>query len=81
MERGTILSENGVITAQALPREIAEQEPTSTTNSSFLSLRDIEKRHIQQVMEHAAGNRSQAADLLRISRKTLYRKLKEYGLE
>lgn len=81
MERGTILSENGVITAQALPREIAEQEPTSTTNSSFLSLRDIEKRHIQQVMEHAAGNRSQAADLLGISRKTLYRKLKEYGLE
>ncbi|GKT07496.1 sigma-54 dependent transcriptional regulator [Desulforhabdus sp. TSK] len=85
MERGMILSENGIITAQGLPRELAEQNRYKGTvlhgERPLLSLYELEKQHIQRVLEHTSGNRSQASDTLGISRKTLYRKLKEYGLE
>lgn len=82
IERGTILAENEVITEKALPRELVEKSESKTdTDSLLLSLEEVEKRHIRRVLEHVEGNRSQAADMLHISRKTLYRKIKEYDLE
>lgn len=82
IERGIILSDSGIITPRALPRELVEQTKESpATDSSPLSLAEVEKRHIHRVQEHFEGNRSQAAESLGIGRKTLYRKMKEYGLE
>lgn len=80
IERGIILSENGVIPAQALPRDIAEQPESEDKKSPSSNLRDLERQHIERVLQETNGNRSQAADLLGISRKTLYRKLLEYNL-
>jgi DNA-binding protein Fis len=47
----------------------------------LIPLNEVEKNHIRRVMDSVDGNRSQAAGILGIGRKTLYRKLKEYGLE
>lgn len=44
------------------------------------SLQQIEKRAIRETLRLAGGNREQAANLLGIGERTLYRKLKEYGL-
>ncbi|MBL9031673.1 MAG: sigma-54-dependent Fis family transcriptional regulator [Phycisphaerae bacterium] len=44
------------------------------------SLEQIEKRAIRETLRLTAGNREQAAKLLGIGERTLYRKLKEYGL-
>ncbi|MCW5764565.1 MAG: sigma-54-dependent Fis family transcriptional regulator [Phycisphaeraceae bacterium] len=44
------------------------------------SLEQIEKRAIRETLRLTAGNREQAARLLGIGERTLYRKLKEYGL-
>jgi two-component system response regulator HydG len=44
------------------------------------SLELIEKRAIRETLRLTAGNREQAAKLLGIGERTLYRKLKEYGL-
>jgi two-component system response regulator HydG len=41
---------------------------------------DVEKEHIQATLESVAGNRAKAARLMGIGERTLYRKLKEYGL-
>jgi two-component system, NtrC family, response regulator len=83
IERGIILSENDMITPNALPKSLIEQtgnDGSGGPDHVFLTLDEIEKRHILRALEHAHGNRSQAADLLGIGRKTLYRKLKEYCL-
>ncbi|MFO0858763.1 MAG: sigma-54 dependent transcriptional regulator [Phycisphaerales bacterium] len=44
------------------------------------SLEQIEKRAIRETLRLTAGNREQAAKLLGIGERTLYRKLKDYGL-
>jgi len=47
----------------------------SSTPESLLSLEDLERRHIEQVLRSVAGNRGAAARILGIDRSTLYRKL------
>jgi DNA-binding NtrC family response regulator len=45
----------------------------------LLPLAEVERRHILRVVEASGGNKTLAADTLGITRKTLYRKLQEYG--
>ncbi|MEA4900346.1 sigma-54 dependent transcriptional regulator [Desulfitobacterium sp.] len=45
-----------------------------------LSLQTLEKHHIQKVLKRVGGNKTQAAKLLGIGLRTLYRKIEEYGL-
>jgi transcriptional regulator of acetoin/glycerol metabolism len=49
-------------------------------NGEPLSLDEIERRHIAEVMRHTGGNVSQAARLLGIDRVTLYHKMRKYQL-
>ncbi len=44
------------------------------------SLEDMEKDHILKVLHEADGNQSKASQMLGIDRKTLYLKLKKYGI-
>ncbi len=46
-----------------------------------MSLEDVEREHIVAVLNHTGGNRSEAARILGIDRKTLRLKLKRWGLE
>lgn len=46
-----------------------------------VSLEAAERLHIARTLEHAAGNRRQAALILGISRSTLLHKIRKYGLD
>ena len=43
-------------------------------------LEEVEKRFIVETLQQAGGNRESAAEMLGIGERTLYRKIKEYGL-
>ncbi len=45
------------------------------------SLADVERRLIQKTLEFARGSKPKTAELLHLSLKTIYNKIKEYGLE
>jgi len=78
IERGIILSDNMVITERCLPLELLDTSNRGDDDEDaplFASLKEVEKKHILEVMDHVDNNRSKAAELLGISRKTLYRKL------
>jgi two-component system, NtrC family, response regulator len=77
IERGVILSEAGVITENALPRELSVKVEGE---NDFLSLEAVEREHIAKVLACFGNNRTLAAGALGISRKTLYRKIREYGI-
>jgi two-component system NtrC family response regulator len=82
IERAVILADDNVLDETLLPYEMQEPQPTKAGSplSSF-DLSSIEKHHIQRVLNHTHGNRAEAARLLNIGVATLYRKLKDYGLE
>ena len=51
------------------------------TTAAIVPLDEMEKRAIQDALGHTGGDRTVAAQMLGIGRTTLYRKLKEYGLQ
>ena len=82
--------EHGVvrIDVRHIPAEVVEAEHSpgsggSTTQSGSLagtSLEQLEKQAIRETLKLTGGNREQTAKMLGIGERTLYRKLKEYGL-
>ncbi len=83
IERAVILADDAVLDETLLPYEMQEPQMNHNNGSalSAFDLSSIEKLHIQRVLNHAHGNRAEAARLLNIGVATLYRKLKDYGLE
>jgi transcriptional regulator with PAS, ATPase and Fis domain len=77
MERMVILSDNAILTVEELPFEIKN---STFSNSTSLSLAEVEKQHIERVLARTKGNKTEAAHLLNIGLTTLYRKLVEYKL-
>jgi DNA-binding NtrC family response regulator len=45
------------------------------------SMMQMESEHIKSLLAQFNGHRSKVADVLKISERTLYRKLKQYGLQ
>ncbi|MBI3195035.1 MAG: sigma-54-dependent Fis family transcriptional regulator [Ignavibacteriae bacterium] len=76
IERAIILSSGDVIEYHDL--HLTDQQPEQQTKS--FSLDDMEKEHIEKVLKIFKGNRAKVSEALGISQKTLYLKIKEYGI-
>ena len=76
----TLLAAGDYITCRELPAEIVGA-PASAAPSYALRDPVSEEEQIRRALAAAAGNKSQAAKLLGIDRKTLYNKLRLYGIE
>lgn len=63
------------------PAEAQEVQDTEEYVEENLSLDDVEKKMIRKALERHHGKRKNAANDLKISERTLYRKIKEYGLD
>ena len=72
------LSEPRLLTGSASGAAAATPAPR---DRSLLSMAEVEKEHIQLVLERHRGNATAAARQLGISRTTLWRKLRAYGLK
>ncbi|MCI0495407.1 sigma-54 dependent transcriptional regulator [candidate division KSB1 bacterium] len=87
MERAVILCQGNVVTEEYLPAELRSAKPKEPKPISYqsptgeaLSLQDIERKHILEMLDKFNGNKSKAARVLNISRSTLREKLKQYGI-
>lgn len=63
------------------PEELPEVQDTAEYVEENLSLDEVEKEMIRKALERHHGKRKNAANDLKISERTLYRKIKEYGLD
>jgi two-component system response regulator AtoC len=84
IERAVLLANGGVIHARDLPLSNTNAALLSATGDgggggSTVSLTDLERRHIESVLRQANWHQGRAANILGISSKTLYRKIREYG--
>ncbi|GGG98146.1 sigma-54-dependent transcriptional regulator [Pedobacter zeae] len=76
IERLVILSDGDTLSATALPPEFFEFAPIEND----YNLQQIEKQHIQKVLIHTKGNKTETSRLLGIGLTTLYRKIEEYQI-
>ncbi|MEO5889491.1 MAG: sigma-54 dependent transcriptional regulator [Ferruginibacter sp.] len=79
IERAVILSAGTELTVDGLPLEMQHLHFNQQALSAF-DLASVEKLHIQRVLIHTKGNKTETAKLLNIGLTTLYRKIEEYGL-
>ncbi len=82
IERALILAEGECIEAQDLPSNLRVGLPflAESGQTEHLSLEEVERRYIAELLKEYGGNRSRVAKILKISERSLYRKIKEYGL-
>ena len=86
MERLAVLATGPVVTAADLPPDL-HRGPVATRGDGpptrigdAVSLDDVEREHIAAVLRRTQWHQGKAAEILGISPKTLYRKIREYGL-
>ena len=77
IEEAAIRARGQRIEAQHLPERVRRTEE----RGPLPSLRDVEMRHIQRVLEEARGNQRRASRILGISRWSLSRRLRKYGMQ
>ncbi len=65
---------------RAAPAVIPESEQAGTETMEF-DLEQVEKRHIERILEAEEGSMARAARRLGIRRNTLYHKIRKYGIE
>jgi two-component system response regulator HydG len=81
IERAVVLSPGPMIQASDFPAvhvDLSEDAFVQST-TDFPALEQLEKRYIRAVLDKTGGRKDQAAQILGISRRTLYRKEREYG--
>ncbi len=79
VERAFVTAKGKLITTDELEFLAPKRIPVVTSPS--LSLAEIEKMHIENVLKECDSNISMAAKVLGIDRTTLYNKMKKYGIE
>lgn len=83
IERAVTLTQHNALTTNDLPERIAESKNVNTSLFDMdaeyaISLAELEKRYIQKILELSKGNKTRAAQVLGLDRRTLYRKLERY---
>jgi two-component system response regulator PilR (NtrC family)/two-component system response regulator HydG len=81
--RAATLATTDVVHPEDLPPRVREVGRTATlvadASQRQLPLRELEREYILEVLRQTGGNKSRAAEILGLDRKTLYRKLAEFG--
>ena len=80
IEHAIVMTGQSTIMPQDLPEAISTPTATKSITSGWKTLEQLEREHILRVLEAYQGDEEQAAGVLGIHRKTIQRKLKEYGL-
>ncbi|AVR45044.1 sigma-54-dependent Fis family transcriptional regulator [Christiangramia fulva] len=80
VKRAVLLTKDDLIPLKVLPHEIASSSRTSENDYGLFKNKN-EEQLILDALEKTGGNKSKAARMLSIDRKTLYNKLKQYGIK
>jgi sigma-54 dependent transcriptional regulator, acetoin dehydrogenase operon transcriptional activator AcoR len=80
IERAVVLSQGKRLTIEHFPKKVFEQIFLQN-NVKLTTLEKVERESIKKALDVFEGNISKTSELLGITRKTLYKKIKDYNLE
>jgi two-component system response regulator HydG len=82
IEEMVVVSDGPKLAVEAIPERIHKSEKPHERLSGVagISLKDVERELIRNTLASVGGNRQEAARILEIGERTLYRKIKRYGL-
>jgi DNA-binding NtrC family response regulator len=79
IERAVILADGDTIESKHLPKRFQTPDtPPLRADRKFMTMAEMEKQYILEVLEATGGNKSKATEVLGISRAALWRKLKQF---
>ncbi|PYV86945.1 MAG: sigma-54-dependent Fis family transcriptional regulator [Acidobacteria bacterium] len=83
LRRAVVHSHGEVLLEESLAESVGDisKSDTDLASSSIKLLDEVEKEHILNALKFARGNRGKVCELLGISRPTLQRKIRKYGIE
>jgi len=81
IERAVALSDEPEISARDLPSDLRELSMRTIEAAPRLTLEEMERKYIQEVLTKTNHRKSLAAEILGLPRTTLWRKMKQHGLE
>ena len=81
IERAVALTDRTAVGPQDLPGDLQQLSISNLESGHWLTLAEKEKEYIQQVLIKTSGRKSSAAEILKIPRTTLWRKMKRLGLD
>jgi DNA-binding NtrC family response regulator len=86
IEHAVALTPYEKLAVEDLPKNIRAYHSShvlvgSANPTELVSLEEVERRYILHVLKSVGGNQTHAARILGLNRKTLYRKLQQYGVE
>jgi DNA-binding NtrC family response regulator len=82
VERALVVADREQVRPADLPAELRQATGVGRDgDAAILPLSDVERHHIARVLDQVGGHRARAAQLLGISERNLYRRIKEYQLE
>ncbi len=81
IQQALALGSAAAVQVNDLPPHVISQVGDAKQEASGNSLQELERRAILEALEQTGGDRVRAARLLGIGKTTIYRKVKEYGLE
>jgi transcriptional regulator with PAS, ATPase and Fis domain len=76
-----LLEKTNSLTLSSMQHLLPYDGPERRKHYELLTLAELEKRHIQKILEITGGNRPKAAKILGINVSTIYRKLEKYKLD
>jgi DNA-binding NtrC family response regulator len=79
VQQSIVLTDRDVIEPEDLPAAVTLAADSTDSTGETPSLREMQRRYVLSVMESVGGNRAQAARILGISERTLYRLLGRYA--
>jgi len=82
VERAFALNCDHEITTENLPPRFLQPRPTTrpTRVGAMPTIEEMEKQLIERALRESGGNKGKAADMLGVGRKTIYRKIRKYGI-
>jgi DNA-binding NtrC family response regulator len=81
IERAVALSDEPEISARDLPSDLRELSMRTIEPAPRLTIEEMERKYIQEVLIKTNNRKSLAAEILGLPRTTLWRKMKQHGLE